>query len=120
MRVLLNQTRVLEDEIDKVIKDDDAIAQTLNRRSRSPTKRSEPPKSSFGGASTLSRTNGQTNGNSPLRKSPRRGDKNGSYKMSTNGGEILDSRQSYPDLRRKSNSPDREKYGHANSSIGSK
>ena len=39
MRLLIDQNRLLEDEIDKVIKDDDAIAQTLeNRRSISPVK----------------------------------------------------------------------------------
>ena len=40
MRLLMDQNRLVEDEIDKIIKDDDAIAQTLeNRRSVSPVKR---------------------------------------------------------------------------------
>jgi hypothetical protein len=40
VKLLVDQNRLLEDEIDKVIKDDDAIAKTLeNRRSISPVKR---------------------------------------------------------------------------------
>jgi len=39
VRLMLDQNRLLEDEIDRVIKDDDAIARTLeNRRSISPVK----------------------------------------------------------------------------------
>ena len=39
VRLMLDQNRLIEDEIDRVIKDDDAIARTLeNRRSTSPVK----------------------------------------------------------------------------------
>jgi hypothetical protein len=98
---------MLEDEIDKVIKDDDAIAKTLeNRRSCSPTKRSEH-KTTFGASSTVARTNVH----SPLRRSPKRDSKT--------AGEMLDNRASHHDLRRKSVSPDRFER-HTNCSIQSK